>query len=166
MNLVEIVNQAARIEEMLIENGGELTPEIQELLSINEVLLPEKVDKYNAIIERMDNLGDYYEKKVLFYERIYKSAINLKNSLKDNMKSAMLSLGVEEMKGEDVKFKLSKTNPRLIITDEKKIADEFLTMETKPVVNKDALKDHLKQYGDSAGAHLEDSYSLRVYPNK
>ncbi len=56
-----IVNEAMQIEQMLMESGGEITPEIDQALAVNSNSLVEKVDSYHHIIERFEALEGHYK---------------------------------------------------------------------------------------------------------
>ena len=54
MTLKEIYEEKGRIEDMLYESGGELTPEIEEALGLNEASLKEKIDGYHKVVVNME----------------------------------------------------------------------------------------------------------------
>lgn len=163
-SLLAIVGQTVEIEKMLIESGGELTAEIEAALIVNETSLAEKADGYHNIIERFEALEGHYNKRAAFYAQISKQCAGVVDRLKTNIKIAMAELKVSEIKGEDVRFKLTETAGKLILEDEDLIPLEFKTEVSETVVQKDALKAALKN-GPVAGAKIEKGYSLRAYAN-
>lgn len=163
-SLLAIVGKTVEIEKMLIESGGELTPEIEAALIVNEQSLSEKADGYHNIIERFDALGDHYSKRAAFFAQISKQCAGVVDRLKGNIKIAMSELKVDEIKGADVRFKLVTTSGKLIIEDEEMVPVEFKQEVINTVIQKDALKAAL-QAGEVPGAKLEKGYSLRAYAN-
>ena len=49
--LFQLTERASQIEEALYETGGEITPEIEALMTETAAELPAKVDNYNALIQ-------------------------------------------------------------------------------------------------------------------
>lgn len=163
-SLLAIVGQTVEIEKMLIESGGELTAEIEAALIVNEQSLAEKADGYHNIIERFKALDNHYSKKAEFYAQIAKQCDGVVERLKANIELAMTTLKVIEIKGEDIRFKLSPTAGKLILVDEDMIPVEFKKEVSQTEIQKDALKAAL-QKGPVAGAKLEKGLSLRAYAN-
>lgn len=163
-SLVTIVNEAASIETMLIESGGELTEQIQNFLSVNADELATKVDGYHMIIDRFDSLKKYYAEKAEFFKTISTQCDNASKRLKENIKFAMLEMGVDEIKGHDMRFKLSSGAGKLIVDDEEMIPVEFKSEKVYTEINTADLKEALKK-GPVVGAHIEPTQSVRVYAN-
>ena len=51
--LFQLTERASQIEEALYETGGEITPEIEALMTETAAELPAKVDNYNALIQKL-----------------------------------------------------------------------------------------------------------------
>lgn len=164
-SLVSIVREVATLETLLIESGGELTPEIESMLTVKEVNLPEKVDNYEAMLDRLESIEGLYKERAKMFSTAAKSLGNAQDTLKERLKFAMKELGVTELMGHDIRFKLSATKPRLVIDDEKLVPKDYKVEVVTTEVQKDKLAEDLK-IGSVAGAHLEESFSLRKYVNK
>lgn len=164
-SLVKIVKEVASLETMLIESGGELTPEIEAMLTVKEVNLPEKVDSYEAMLDRLSVIESLYKERAKLFSQAAKSLGNAQDTLKDRIKYAMKELGVTELLGHDIRFKLSSSKPKLVIEDEKAIPKEYKAEVITVEVQKDKLLEDLK-IGSVEGARLEESFSLRTYVNK
>jgi len=165
-SLSTIVHETARIEEMLIESGGELTPDIEHLLSVRDVQLPEKVDKYAAIIERFDLIEKYYRAKADQLLSIARASVAVSERCKENLKLAMKELNVTDLDGNDCRFKLSSSKPALVISDEDQVPREYWVTETITKIDKNKVKEDLALGVPVAGAKLQESYSLRKYAQK
>jgi hypothetical protein len=163
-SLIAIVQQANQLEQMLIESGGELTPEIEAALTVTEINLPEKVDGYENVISRFEHLEEFYKAKSQFFIRLQKQCANVQHHLKENIKFAMQTGGIDELKGYDIRFKLSNAKPSLVIEDESLIPKEYKTEVITIEVNKKSLAEDLSM-GEIPGAKLQASVSLRKYAN-
>ena len=164
-SLVSLVDQASSLEKALIETGGEVTPEIEALLAVTDIQLPEKVDSYALVIDRMESISTFYKAKAEMFLRLAKSASNVSGRCEDNLKNAMLTLGTDEITGFDVKYKLVKGNPACIIDEEAKIDGGYKITETITKVDRKRITEDLKLGVPVDGARLEYNKSLRRYAN-
>lgn len=163
-SLMEIVSITSNIETMLIEANGEITEEIENLLAIKDVQLPQKVDSYSLITDRFEKIEEYYKIKAAEFIAISKAAGKVQDRLKDGLKHAMQEMGINELKGFDYRFKLSATNPKVVIDDETQIEDSYCAFIKKPESKR--IAEDLKLGIPVKGARLEQSYSLRKYLNR
>lgn len=164
-SLVVIVNEALELERMLIESGGEVGETLEKMLAVNSAELAVKADGYVEIIERLESLGEHYKKRADFYAKIGAQCKTAAMRLENNIKFAMLELNVDEIKGVDMRFKLSPTSGSLNIIDEEMIPVEFKSEKITTVVDKKAIKDALSAGKEVQGAELIPGASLRVYAN-
>jgi Siphovirus Gp157 len=163
--LLSIVSDSVNIEKMLIESGGELTPEIAEMLQVTEAEMSSKVDAYHMIIERFDALKNHYLSRSDYFKTISKQCENASRRLKDNIKIAMINLGTDEIKGNDMRFKLVDGAGSLVIEDEEMIPVEYKEVVIETVILKDKLKEDLKKDIEIPGARIEPTSSVRTYAN-
>lgn len=163
-SLVEIVNETVSLEKMLIESGGELTSEMEEFLAVNANKLAEKVDGYDLVINRFKNLAEFYKQKADFYIKISEQCVNTSEKLKKNIKHAMETLNVEEVKGNEVRFTLVKGQGSLKIKDREMIPVEFKQEIIETVIDNARLKAACK-LGPVPGAEIEYNPSLRTFAN-
>jgi hypothetical protein len=75
----------------------------------------------------------------------------------------MQAMGTDEIIGEDVKFKLSRLAPKLVI-EEEKLPSAFKMQVVTYVPDKDRIKSELEAGGSVEGAKMEEVFSLRKYP--
>lgn len=78
------------------------------------------------------------------------------------IKKYMLQEGLAELEGNVVKYSLAKSQPKLIIEDEKVIPEDYKQQTVITEIRKDAIKDQLKMGDQIPGCRLEDSFSLKV----
>ncbi len=163
-SLYAIVNESMEIEKLLVESGGEITEEIEKALSVNASELSLKVDGYQHVIERFNSLSDHYKARAEFFRTIAGQCKTAADRLKDNIKNAMIDMGIEEVKGQDMRFKLSPTSGTLIIEDAEMIPVEFKSEVITTEIDKKALKDAAAK-GEVAGVRIEPGFTLRSYAN-
>lgn len=163
-SLVSIVNEAISIERLLIESGGEITPELSDALAVNAGTLADKVDGYVHILERFEDLETHYKSRAEFFKKIAEHCKKAQDRLKENIKFAMQELEVTDLHGNDMRFKLSPTPGVMVIEDEDMVPVEYKNEVISTVIDKKALKDALKN-GEVPGAKLVPGYSIRSYAN-
>lgn len=163
-SLIVLASQANSIEQMLIEASGELTPEIEAILSIRDTQLPEKVDSYYFIMERMKAGEAFYKEKADMFSKAAKSFKNAQETLKERLKLAMVELTTDELRGNAFRFKLSAGKPSVLVTDEDAIPREYFEEVTEFVLKKDRLSEDLK-IGEVPGAVLDQTMTLRSFVN-
>lgn len=78
------------------------------------------------------------------------------------IKRYMLQEGLAELEGNVVKYSLAKSQPKLVIEDEKVIPEDYKLQTVITEIRKDAIKDQLKMGDQIPGCRLEDSFSLKV----
>lgn len=161
-SLISMVNEANAIEQLLIQNEGVTTDEISAALTVIASQLPSKIDSYNFIIDRMDSLEDHYKEQAAFFTQIAKQCGNAKDRLKENIKFAMKALNTDEVQGHNIRFKLQRVKPKLVVENESLIPKEYQRVVTTTSLDKERIKEDLA-IGPIAGCKLEESFSLKTY---
>jgi len=162
--LAVLINETNLLEQMLVESQGTITPEIEKYLAVKESQLPEKVDGYSLVMDRFEHLEAYYKQRADFFSQVADQCKAVRERLKENIKYAMKDLGTDEVAGFDVRFKLQKVKPKLVVDDEAKIPKEYYKTVITESLDKEKLKEDLA-IGKIEGAHLEESFSLKTYAN-
>lgn len=173
-SLFALTTEAAQIEDMLWESGGEITPEIEERMNDNAVALRTKTDSYGALIHKFGSTVDMIDAEIKRLTAHKKVAQNAETKLKDRVKYSMEQNGMTKLDGAFTKFSLRKSE-KTITDDESILAPYQFVLEefrqTLPPyitlpdfkVNKTIIKDMIKKDGiQIPGAHLEENMSLIV----
>ena len=173
MNLYELTAEQARIEALLEENGGEITPEIEEALTLTAEALPRKVDGYGVLIRQFAAAEAACDAEIKRLQGLKKTAVNSQKGLKDRILYAMQSFGYDKLAGETTKFstrasKAVEIDEELLLDRYKAKVEEFvktlpdwLTLEVK--VSKKAISDAYKATGVTPeGAQVVENTSLIV----
>lgn len=163
--LMELVNVSQQIQRALVEAGGELTPELEKSLAILSEKLPDKADGYKHVIDDLKAQADVWSARAEALESIAKSFLNYIDHLKYSLKMACIQLGVDELKGNDYRWKLINSQPSVIIDDETKVPGAFKEIVQKTVLRKDLISEQLKKGETVPGAHLEQGQYVRPYAN-
>lgn len=162
--LSNIVVAFSQIEQELIESGGELSPSLEAFTLDLTGKLEDKIEAYHAVMERASMGASYYKAKADEYNRIAKGLAKSEDFLKQNLKAALETLELTEVKAGSVRVKLAKCPQRLVIDNEATIPQEFV--ELVPKVLTGPLKAALESGLEVQGAHLEGGTALRFYANR
>lgn len=166
VTLMSAMAEMAAFEQVLIANGGELSPEMEEELNQSEIVLAGKLDSYGYIWERCDVVHDYWDGKAKEFVAIAKGFKTLKESLRRRMGYGIQALKKTEMCGTRFRFALANTTGKVQITDETLIPKKF--KKTKKVIELDmvAIKALLTAGKKVKGCVLVKTPSIRKYANR
>jgi len=163
--LAEMIAEASALETRIIESGGEIPAELEAMIASVDLGIASKVDGVKFVLERMDLSAAYWANRADESRKVADALDKSTKRLKDYVKALMIESGRTELLGIDYRFKLAKAKPRLVL-DESKLAPLFMTTETVTYPNKEQIRETLNMGIRVEGATLENSHSLRAYPNK
>lgn len=162
-----ITQDILALESLLLEAEGDLTnPALEEWMTINEENMAGKIDAYKHMMDHMEAGIEYFKQKAIEAVQARKIYENQIERMKERLRFTMTELTTSELIGTDYRFKLSKTKPKVIITDDQKIPVCYLTEKLEYTPNKEAIKIAIEKGEIIQGAHLEENYSLKPYFNK
>lgn len=157
--LFDITAEQRRINDALMESGGELTPELEEALLVNAENFAVKVEGYTTSIRKFDALAEAADAEIKRIQAIKKSATNSAKRLKESLAYGMEVMGMD--KAEIGLNKLSfRTSTAVNITDEVRIPNQYIKVETK--IDKESLKRDLKAGLVIEGAELITNRNLQL----
>lgn len=159
ITLYNITSEQLRINELLEESGGELTPEIEEALAINEENFISKSEGYIETIAKYTALAEAADVRIKEMQRIKKTAENIEKRLKERMQWAMEVLGRDKVEVGLHKMSL-RSSQAVNITNEARIPNQYIKVETK--IDKESLKRDLKAGLVIEGAELITNKSIQI----
>jgi hypothetical protein len=165
-SLFELVQLSHKIQEILIENAGEITLDIEKSLSKLHEKIPEKCDAYKHVIDDLKSQADLWNERAANFSRVAKAFLSYTDSMKYSLKMACIELGVDEIVGRDYKWKLVNNAPSLVVDDEAQVPSKFKEVVQKTIIRSDLLKEALKSGETIAGAHIESGSHVRSFLNK
>lgn len=159
LNLYNIEKEYIELTEILIENDGELTPELEERLIINSEQIEQKGRGYGFVIKQLANDIKTIKEEKKRLDTLLKSRENASKRLKEVLTNAMNLHDINEIKTETLKisFRRSETveveNPALL-------TDEFKKVTITP--DKAAIKKQLKLGEIVIGAKLVENRNIQI----
>lgn len=151
---LELMNEIENLE-------GEITPEMEKALAINEKDRDIKSIAYLEVMKQREAFNLIAKDEITRLQGLIKRNTTLMDRLKSNLLGAVNLFG--EFSVGTVTFGARKST-RLIVDDEDKISKEWMTRKVTTSVNKKDLKSWLAldENNTSKGAHLETNYNLSI----
>jgi hypothetical protein len=161
-SLVALTEDYQRLMGLLMETGGELTPEIEKELEVNTEMLAAKADKYEFITSKLEAEEAYFKAKADSYTRVARACANARQRLRDAIKFSMQQTGKTEIIGEDTTFCIVNGAPKLVIKDPGVVPKNYVVETIVRDLDKDKIKADLKAGKSVPGAEFEPVYQLRT----
>lgn len=140
------------LEEALIDNGGEATAEIDNLLASIELGNRDLVDRYGHFVRHLEARAAAMRAHVKDYaeplERKAQSSLNLAKRLKDRLHAYMVATDQKELKGDFRSVKLQLSPEALEVTEAGKQPGAFpAEFYHQPALDSMKVKQATKQLG-------------------
>ena len=158
LTLYQISDEQRRINAMLEETGGEITPELEEALAINEGNFITKAENYGKAILHYKTIVAAIKAEKDRLDGLKKTAENAVARMEERLVAAMQTFDKPKVESSTLKLSLRKSE-RVIIDDENAVPADCKTIKVE--ISKTDLKRHLKA-GEMCGAHLEENQSLQI----
>jgi len=158
MTLYQINEEQRAINAMLEETGGEVTPELEELMAVNEQNFVQKAENYGYAILHYKAIVAAIKAEKDRLDAIKKTAENAIARMEERIVGAMLTFEKPKVEADTLKLSLRKSE-RVVIDDENAVPADCKTIKVE--VSKTELKRHIKA-GEDCGAHLEENQSLQI----
>jgi len=161
MNIYKIQNEFQLIISEVINNEGEITPELETALTINKEQLQSKAVDYSYVIKQLDYDCEQIDNEIARLNKLKKVRSNLTDRLKNTVSSAMQLYEVEKI--ETPLIKLSFRNSESVeITNESQLDACFIVTKTVTSPDKKAIKDAIKNGEVVEGATISYNKNLQI----
>ena len=161
VSLYNIQNEYLQIVESLIENGGELTTELESEIQINKEQLQTKGVCYGFIIKQLDANNDMIDKEIERLNKIKKTNSNSIERLKTNLSTAMQIFEVEQLETPLIKINFRKSES-IEIEDLSLLNDAYKNTKTTVTADKVKIKDAIKKGETVIGAIISYNKNIQI----
>ncbi len=166
---LEIAQNLEHLNNAIIENGGEISEELEQQLILVESMLTQKTQGIVDFIEMSDTYFERLDSKIKELQEKKKVETNKIENLKKHIVHVMKAKDIKKLVTPDglTEIKLKKPLKKVVITDENKVPADFVTTETK-TVNKISLKEikpHLENGDEVPGTKLvtgKESFTIKT----
>ena len=153
----ELNDILAQLEEL----GGEITPELEQALSINEEQFVAKAEDYGHAILNLKGMAaaaKAEKERLTALQRFYE---NTQKRLTDALSNAMQVFGHDKVENATMRLSLRHTTATEV-DDLDALPQEYKTTKVEVVADKTAIKKAIQQGEDVPGAHLVENVSLQI----
>lgn len=159
MNLYEITVEQQQLNALLEENGGELTPEIEEALKINLDNFNAKAEGYVKAIKNYKAEEDAIAEEIKRLQEKKRVNANAQARLKEALKTAMDTFDTPKVQAGLFKVSLTKSEA-VNIVDESLIPEEY--KKIKYDISKTDIKNAIKSGLVVEGAEIVENKSITI----
>jgi hypothetical protein len=138
---------------------GEITPEIDERLSINESQLTQKSIAYLEVISKKDGFNNLIDNEIKRLQQLKKQNTNVINKLKENLLNAVLTFGDYTIGTQ--KFGTRKSS-QVIVEDVNSLPEKYKIIKVTEQANKKLLKEALVNNEEIDGVYLKENKNLKI----
>lgn len=164
--LMELMRDAGRIEEMLIESAGEFTDEISQEMAKHEIDLMQKVDAYGFVISDLSARRDYAMQRMKEWESVVRRCESAQESIENRLRLIFTEMNCNALNGREFQLRLQTNPPGVDVFNPESIPGEFITTEMRTSINKRAILEALKAGQDVPGAVMKQGTRIALKTTK
>ena len=164
MNVPTLYGITAELNAILTqleELGGEITPELEQALAINEENFAAKSEDYGHAILNLKGMAAAAKAEKERLAALQKFYENTYNRLDNALKTAMVATGHDKVETPTMRLSLRHTTATEV-DDIEQLPSEYKTTKVEVVADKTAIKKAIQQGEDVPGAHLVENVSLQI----
>lgn len=168
MNLYQIEQDLLELYAQVEENGGEITPEIEERLNITQENFTNKLENYTRFVKVLEGDVVLMDSEIERINKLKQTKQNLVNRLELSMLNALKLFGNKDPKKDIwrfdlITFKLSTRQSQSIeILDETVIDSKYKTIKTTESISKTLIKKAIEDGQIVNGASIKTNHSLSI----
>jgi hypothetical protein len=160
-SLFNITKDHLELVNALIENGGELTDEIQTALQISEAELRQKSESYAYVIKQLNSDIIAIDTEMQRLKKLTQAREKAITRMEDALLQAMEAYDIQKI--ETPLLKLSIRNTEAVeILDEDLISAEFKKEKITCTIDKTAIKNAIKNGEMVIGATIKQNRHLNI----
>jgi len=161
VTIYQIEQSYNQLAEELLDNGGELTPELSEKLAITEEQLQNKSVAYSFVIKQMDADIDTIDAEIKRLQNAKKQREKASEYLKERIKHAMELFNIDEIKTPLVKINFRKSET-VEVDDVNKLPAPYKVVKVTEQADKAAIKAAIKDGVELPGCSIVEHRNLQI----
>lgn len=161
LTLYGITAELNGILAQLEELGGEITPELEQALAINEEQFVAKAEDYGHAILNLNGMATAAKAEKERLAGLQKFYENAQKRLTDALSTAMQVFGHEKVENATMRLSLRHTTATEV-DDLDQLPAEYKTTKVEVVADKTAIKKAIQSGEAVPGAHLVENVSLQI----
>lgn len=159
-NLYRIERQYLELMHRIEEAEGEITPEIDQALTLTEQQLQEAAINLGFVIKTFDYNEEIITAEIDRLTSLKKKVVKSKELLKNRLSISMQQFGIEKIESPTLKLSFRKSKA-VEISDEPAIPAAYLN-QPPPKPDKTAIKEAIQRGEQVPGAELVERLNLQI----
>lgn len=160
--LSNLLMDSAQLEAALLAADGEINEQIEELLAVREIKVPQKIEQYKYRIDRFRLMADYLKSQREQLAKLEKSFNSAADRIEDGLLNAMDAHELQFLDG--IQYEVTiKQNPESVVIDNAEMLSTEYT-KTKIEPDKTAIKKAIQSGVEVSGARLERGRKIQFKP--
>lgn len=161
MNLYLIQQEYLSLAQRLMDNEGELTPELNEQLAINQEQLQAKGINYGLVIKQIEAEVDIIDAEIKRLQGLKAVRNNASERLRNNILQAMQLYTIDKIESSTLKISIRKSEA--VEVENLELLDEnFIVSKTTKSADKKAIKEAINLGQEVKGASLVTNHNLQI----
>ena len=161
MNIFKIQSEYQQIVTQLIENGGEITPELELALQITKDNFHSKSESYAFITRQFDAEMDIIDNEIKRLQQAKKTREKAIECLKANIEMAMNTFEVDKIETPLIKISFRKSES-VEVEDVNNLPNEFKVIKLSETADKLKIKDAIKSGILIEGCSIKTNRNLNI----
>ena len=161
MNIFKIQSEYQQIVTQLIENGGELTPELELAMQITKDNFHSKSENYAFITRQFDAEMDIIDNEIKRLQQAKKTREKAIERLKANIEMAMNTFEVDKIETPLIKISFRKSES-VEVEDVNNLPNEFKVIKLSETADKLKIKDAIKSGILIEGCSIKTNRNLNI----
>ena len=161
MTIFKIQAEYQQIVNELIENGAELTPELELALQITKDNFHSKSESYAFITRQFDAELDIIDNEIKRLQQAKKTREKAIERLKANIELAMNTFEVDKIETPLIKISFRKSES-VEVEDVNQLPNEFKVIKLTETADKFKIKDAIKAGVEIIGCYLKTNRNIQI----
>lgn len=161
MNIFKIQSEYQQIVTQLIENGGELTPELELAMQITKDNFHSKSESYGYCIREINYNKEIIEKEIERLQKLNKSCDKTIVKLKDRVELAMITFEVDKIETPLIKISFRKSES-VEVENVNQLPNEYKVIKVTETADKLKIKDAIKSGETIEGCYLKTNRNIQI----
>ena len=161
MNIYNIQSEYQQLVNQLIENGGELTPELELALQINKDNFHSKSENYAYITKQFDGEIDIIDNEIKRLQQAKKSREKTIQRLKDTIELAMITFDIDKIETPLIKISFRKSES-VEVENVNELPNEYKVIKLTESADKLKIKDAIKSGILIEGCSIKTNKNLQI----
>jgi hypothetical protein len=161
MNIYNIQSEYQQLVNQLIENGGELTPELELALQINKDNFHSKSENYAYITKQFDGEIDIIDNEIKRLQQAKRSREKTIERLKATIELAMLTFEVDKIETPLIKISFRKSES-VEVENVNELPNEYKVIKLTESADKLKIKDAIKSGILIEGCSIKTNKNLQI----